>query len=785
MRRAAMLVGALLLVVATGVTLVLSRGARQAAEGTHRPEVAGYAGSGSCRDCHESFYRLWSTSHHGLTMRPWARAAAGREIAPQTQDIVVADRRYRADIEKGNVRETTATGEVWHPIAYLMGGKNVDYFLTPYQRGRLQVLPVAYDLRRKEWYDVSASALRHFADVSERALEWTDPELTFNAACHGCHVSQLRSNYDLATDSYRTTWAEPGIGCETCHGPGEEHVRLALEAGPGKVPVDLKLISAKRLTHEQRTDMCAACHARMSPVANSFHPGDRFFDAFDLVGLESRDFYPDGRDLGENYTFTGWRMSPCARSGQLDCLHCHTSSGRYRFEKPAEANQACLPCHAVKVRDVLAHSRHPGGQATCIACHMPKTEFARMARSDHSMRPPAPAATLAFGSPNACNQCHQDKDGSWSDREVRKWHAHDYQKPTLRRASLIAAARKEDWSELSAMLDAVTGSQRHEVTAAGLLRLLRRCPSATKWPAVLAALADPSPWVRAAAAEAAGDHLTPSLVGALLTMTRDPVRLPRVRAAAALAGLASSAAPEAMRADLMSATRELEASLAGRPDDFAAQLDLARLHESRGDRTSAIAAYQAAIRLRPDLAAPLVNLSLVYHAVGKTRDAEDALRRALSIEPSSLAANLNLGMLLGELGRLPEAEAALRTAVRADPRSAVAAYNLAVVVSRDRLDEAVALSRRAAELDPASPKYAYTSAFYLAQRGDKQAAASVLRRALDGQAASADCYLLLASLLVDTGRKGEAEVLLRSAAADARLSPADRSRLARTQASAR
>ena len=113
--------------------------------------------------------------------------------------------------------------------------------------------------------------------------------------------------------------------------------------------------------------------------------------------LESPDFYPDGRDLGENYTFTAWRSSPCAKSGQLDCLHCHTSSGRYRFEDAARANQACLPCHEARVQDGVAHSHHPDGKTTCIDCHMPKTEFARMVRSDHSMRPPAPAATIAFG----------------------------------------------------------------------------------------------------------------------------------------------------------------------------------------------------------------------------------------------------------------------------------------------------------------------------------------------------------------------------------------------------
>ncbi|MHC4496915.1 MAG: hypothetical protein ACYSYM_13950, partial [Planctomycetota bacterium] len=29
------------------------------------------AGSISCRECHQQFYELWSTSHHGLAMQPY------------------------------------------------------------------------------------------------------------------------------------------------------------------------------------------------------------------------------------------------------------------------------------------------------------------------------------------------------------------------------------------------------------------------------------------------------------------------------------------------------------------------------------------------------------------------------------------------------------------------------------------------------------------------------------------------------------------------------------------
>jgi tetratricopeptide (TPR) repeat protein len=753
MRRTATFVSVGLLVVAAGA-LGLRSGLGRRPHALPQRVGAAYSGSGRCRDCHEPFYRLWSTSRHGLSMRPFSGALGGQRLGAPTRDIVVAGQSYRADPDAGLVRESSSGTVTVHPITHVIGGKNVYYFLTPYERGRLQVLPVAYDVRRKEWYDVAASGLRHFAEVHERPVHWTDPEFTFNTSCYGCHVSQLRNSYDVQTDSYRITWAEPGINCETCHGPGEEHIRVVREAGRGKVPADLKLIATSRFTHEQKNDLCAACHARISPITESFRPGDRYFDSFDLVGREDPDFHPDGRDLGENYTFTSWRMSPCAQSGQLDCLHCHTPSGRYRWQDRASANRSCIACHADQVRHAAEHSHHPEGKVVCIDCHMPKTEFARMVRSDHSLRPPTPAATIAFGSPNACNLCHKDKDAAWSDRAVRRWHARDdYQAPALRQGELIAAARKGDWSKLSAMLAAVTGPERDEVMAVAMLRLLRTCPSDQKWPTVLAALSDRSPWVRAAAAATARDGRSPEVVTALLATLRDPVRLPRVRAAEALTNLPARLVPDDQRATVEAAFRELEASLTARPDDFAAQYELGRLYASRGSADRAIVAYENALKLRPDLVAALVNVSLLYNAVARNSDAESVLRRALALEPGNAAAALNLGMLLGELGRMAEAEAALRAALKADPTSAAAAYNLAVLTSRDRLDEAVTWSRLASTLEPTSAKYAYTWAFYLARRGDQQAAISVLRRAIERGAANRDAHALLSQLLEQSGGK--------------------------------
>jgi Flp pilus assembly protein TadD len=732
--------------------LILATAALLWLPGTLRAQTNTWAGSQNCRECHAKFYQLWSTSFHGLAMQPYTPELA-KTLTAQKKEIAAGNHRFLADLQKSVVVERTPQRESTYPITQTMGGKNVFYFLTPLERGMLQVLPVAYDVRRQEWFDTTLSAMRHFGDRRDEALYWKERPLTFNTSCFSCHVSQLSRNYDLQSDSYHTTWAEPGINCETCHGPSAEHARL-FHALPTNqpAPADLKLIVLSKLSIEQRNATCAQCHAKMTSVTLNFSPGDRYFDHFDLAALENDDFYPDGRDLSENYTYTQWRMSPCAKSGKLDCIHCHTSSGRYRFKDPAHANNACLPCHEEQVKNASAHSHHeagtPGNQ--CISCHMPMTEFARMRRSDHTMKPPTPATTIVYNSPNACNLCHTNKDAAWADKTVRAWAKWDYQKPVLERAALIAAARKGDWKKLPEILAYLSQPARDEILTVSLVRLLERCDASDKWPVLRRLLEDGSPLVRAAAAEGLGQRLDEANATALMKATEDDYRLVRVRAATALAPVPEDRLPVERRSSVRAAMAEAIDSLRSRPDDMASHYNLGNLFMARSQLPEAVAEFETASRLQPDALPPYVNISLAYNALGQNDKAEVSLRRALQLDPTNAPAQLNLGMLLTEMGKMSDAEQAFRAAFKADPHSARAAYNLGILLSRDRPEEALTWCARAAELAPDNPRYGYTYAFYLQQAGQIQKALSVVKAVRERHPEDEDSALLERKLLQQT-----------------------------------
>ena len=400
------------------------------------------------------------------------------------------------------------------------------------------------------------------------------------------------------------------------------------------------------------------------------------------------------------------------------------------------------------------------------------------------MRPPAPAATMAYGSPNACTICHADEDAAWADGHVRAWRTRDYQAPILAQAALVNAAREGDWRELEAMLAAIEAPGRDEIVATSLIRLLAVCPDPRVGPALRAALADSSPLVRSAAAEGLQHHPSREMLVALVGALGDPVRLVRVRAARALAGVPPGDLPPEQRAHYERAMGELEVALAGRPDTWSSHYNVGNLREQQGDLPGALAAYRKAAALRPDVIQPLVNAALVLARLGRTAEAEKELRQALVLQPGSAAAHYNLGLLLAELDRKEEAKEHLTRAYEADPSWAGAAYNLAVLHGLEDVEAAITWSQRAYEARKDDARYAHTHAYFLREAGRVPRAVEVLEQALQAGVVAPVIIQLLGEIYEAQGREDRARVLYTHAAIDPRL-PQDARRYFRSLATGR
>jgi len=396
------------------------------------------------------------------------------------------------------------------------------------------------------------------------------------------------------------------------------------------------------------------------------------------------------------------------------------------------------------------------------------------------MLPPAPAATIAFKSPNACNLCHKDKDAAWSDKWVRRWRGRDFQTPVLHRAGLIQAARERDWKKLPHMLDYVAGKDRDEIYATSLIRLLGACEDPIKWPAIQEAARDPSPLVRGAAVESLRTIPSKETSQVLLEATGDDHRLVRVRAAASLASyprlLASILETDRDLRNYDKATGEFLASLRSRPDQWTSYYNLGNYQMERGDLPAALAAYKTVLRLEPRATVAMVNASMAYARAGENVKAEKYLQRALQIEPENAAANFNLGLLKAQGKDLVAAEKHLRAAFKADPDMHQAAYNLAVLLATKHPGESIELCLKAFTLHP-NPRYGYTLAFYIKKKGDVARAAKMIKLLIKQWPTHTDAYLLLGDIFEKEGRKGDAKALYAEALKNKGLSRQGRFRL--------
>jgi len=721
-----------------------------------------YTGSQSCRSCHEKFYQLWSNSHHGKAMQPITASFLKTEIPSMEQDILIEGKKYRMIIEDTTLVCLEKDGDqlTRFTATWALGGKNVYYFLTPITKGRLQTLPLAYDLNDSAWYDNPKSAIRHFTnDIPDEAVSWKDFLYTFNTTCYSCHVSQLTTNFNMNTLTYNTLWNEAGINCETCHGPCGEHIRVCEEAGEGVIPEDLKIIITRTFTHDQHNSSCSSCHAKMRPLTSSYPPGETFFDHFDLITLENPDFYPDGRDLGENYTYTTWMQSECVQSDQLDCIHCHTSSGRYRYHGTvAEGNQACMPCHKENVSYPEAHTHHPADSegSRCINCHMPKTKFGGMVRSDHSMRPPMPSATIEFESPNACTLCHDDMSPEWADKFVREWREHDYQAPVLYNANLINAARENDWSDLDKMLEALDSNRMDAVFTTSLIRLLAGCESEKKWSSIEKKLHHKSPLVRSTAANAMISNLRSDVIKKLLKAAKDKYRIVRLAAASSLSAVPINQFTTEEQQIVNNVLEEYRNSLITRSDNWSSHYNLGNFYHYQGQLNKAILSYETASQLYDQALEPLINSSIVYSQLNDPANAERSLQQALEIDPENEAANLNMGLLSAETGKTDMAIKYLRKVLEINPESAVSAYNLSILVSKENPDKAIEYSRQAYKSYPDNLKYGYTYAFFLNQNRQTKQATGELKLILKKNPGYVDAIFLLGNIYEESGDKQKA-----------------------------
>jgi len=714
-------------------------------------ESTSYVGRAACAECHPKQLEQWTGSHHDLAMQP----ATADTVLGDFDDSVLTWRgvtsTFYRDGERFMVRTEGPDGKLQeYEIQYTFGVTPLQQYLIEFPGGRLQALSLAWDSRPKEqsgqrWFHLYPGETIAYDDE----LHWTKPSQNWNNMCAECHSTRLRRNYDPATRTFATTWFEIDVSCEACHGPGAEHIAWAKkEPGWEEREQDMGLalllderkgvqwqfdpqtgypVRSQPRTTEREIQMCARCHARRSPLTDGYRHGGAFLDYYRPQLLNEGMYFADGQIQDEVYVYGSFLQSKMYATG-VTCSDCHDP---HSMEPKLPGNTLCVQCHAAGNYASPEHHHHkpeqPGG--SCVECHMPPRNYMVVdPRHDHSMRIPRPDLSLQLGTPNACNNCHSDKEPQWAADHFKKWYP-DRPQGHQGYAETLAAARNGHPRAGQMLATLIRNDQAPAIVRATALSAIAGYLSRDNLDTLLLGSKDADPLVRTAAVEAA-EPLPPRLrVELAFPLLQDPVRTVRSAAAMILADLAPGELPEEQRKALEQATQEYIQAQQANAERAEAQTNLGNLYVSQGKNAAAAAAYGTAIELNPAFTPAYVNLADLRRNQGDEAAAEQTLRQALAAVPGDAAARYALGLSLVRQKRHQEAVAELRLTTEAAPDNAGYVYVYAVALdSTGKPEQAVLVLQGAHNRFPENADILNALVSFHRKLGNEEAAAAYIEK---------------------------------------------------------
>jgi tetratricopeptide (TPR) repeat protein len=707
--------------------------------------TASFEGSAACAACHPNETALWRGSQHRAAMQPATAETMLGAFDGATFEHGGTTSRFARDGDRFVVNTDGAAGTpADFAVDYTFGVFPLQQYLIAAPGGRWQALSVAWDARPhtaggQRWFHLYPGERIDAHDP----LHWTRPAQNWNHGCADCHATGLRKRYDATRDRFDTQWAELGVGCEGCHGPGSAHVAWASVAPrEGANPhlaaqlderrgvawhIDAATGNAVRSApreSEREIEVCAQCHARRSSLSESYAAGEPFLDHYRPALLEPQLYFADGQQRDEVYSWGSFLQSRMYAKG-VTCSDCHEPhAGKLR----AEGGALCATCHAPDTYAAASHHHHAAGSpgSECVACHMPATTYMVVdPRHDHSLRVPRPDLTLALGTPNACAACHAERAPSWAAQRVRAWLGRDA-RGSQRYAEALHAADSDALAS-GALLRAVANdaAQPAIARASALTRLDAESSRASR-AALASAARDPNALVRLGALQGLESAPVAERAAAAGASLVDPRRAVRLEAVRVLASASQELSP-GQRADFERAANEYVAALRLDADRAEARAQLGAFLAQRGDGDAARAELHAALAIEPAFAPAYVNLADLERAAGREPEALRVLETGIAAVPTSAALHHAYGLALVRSERREDALAELARAVALDPSSARFAYVHAVALhAAGRAGDAITLLERTSAAHPRDPALLEALASFHAERGDAEAAARAI-----------------------------------------------------------
>ena len=697
----------------------------------HQPSPS-FVGSEACASCHQKAYTAWQGSQHAHAMaHANSETVLGNFNQVKFKQGAIESIFFRRD-GKYFVTTDGPDGELADfEIKYTFGIYPLQQYLVEFADGRVQALSIAWDSRAarlggQRWFHLYPRETIDFTDE----LHWTKRSQNWNYMCADCHSTDVRKHYDPVADKFKTTWQEIAVGCESCHGPGSNHLIWSQNKSKSDSAMGLTNILHERRdvhwhldpatgnsrrdvprTRSAEVDTCAQCHSRRTQISEGYHAGKAFQDFYRPETLAPDLYFADGQQREEVYTWGSFLQSRMNHAG-VTCSDCHEPHSQ---KTRAQGNDVCATCHSAAKYNSQNHHHHTQDStgAQCVNCHMPTTTYMVIdARHDHSIRIPRPDLSAKIGTPNACNGCHTKSDATWAAKQVGTWYGHpafDFASRSFQTAGDAFTAadgglpQADQWLErvvADISNPAITRATAFDRMTTSLLAGQKVEPSAGVTQRAISGLKDPDPQVRRASVamlQSLPEKERLNMIGPLLS---DPIRVVRIEAASVLADAMDGATGQ-QKALFKAAGAEFEATQNYNADRPESLMLLGNYDVRRGESADAEATFKRAIHLDPSYAPAYVNLADLMRVNGRDSDGELLLRNGVRVTPRTAGLHHALGLTLIRLQKLGEATTELKVASELDPENARYAYVYSSSLqSAGRLREAIVELNRILKVHP-------------------------------------------------------------------------------------
>lgn len=670
-----------------------------------------------CLSCHAEQAEQWQGSHHQQAMQ----VADPKTVLGDFDNRLFSDAGVTSRFFQKNGKYFVNTpgedGEAADfEVKYTFGVEPLQQYLLALPKGRLQAFTVAWDTEKEQWFDLYPDEKFKLSDD----LHWTRRSFTANSSCIDCHTTNMKLGFDVEKQSYQTQWNEINVSCQSCHGPGADHVDWAenldgtQKPTPGQGSENDKglVVNYRQMNNKGFVETCAQCHSRRVPLSQDHVHGRNLMDDFLPELLQEGLYHADGQILDEVFVYGSFVQSKMYKSG-VSCNDCHNPHS-LKLRKPG--NAVCTQCHQAEppkqdfqtlkaaVYDSKEHHFHPPNSegAACVNCHMPATTYMQVdPRRDHSFRIPRPDLSKKWGTPNACTACHTDQSADWAIEAMNRWYGEKWQQgPSL--AGLMTQARQGRQNTHDPLLDVILDPEQAAIIRATALQLVPPDTDNPRYEQIRNdTLTDASPLLRFTALQTLEQTASPDHQQQIKTKLNDPVKLVRMEAARQLAAVSRNQLSKAERTQLDKALEEYKSAQLAMADHPEGHFNLGNLQLRMSEPDAAEKSYQTAIEMDPYFMPSYNSLGQLLYATGRKRAALSTFNRALQYQPDSGDAHFSLALLQAENGETDKALEHFRRASELLPERLQVQYNYGVLLLRNKqLPEAERVLLKAQQLEP-------------------------------------------------------------------------------------